>query len=142
MSLNRGATLMRSIPAQSLVPETHQKYVEATTLPECWSTQLGLLSYLNLLNTTARGWASMLVTLFASRKPVYLFILFLSLIACKWAPRDDPSARTLHHLQERSDTVTVEKCLDACLAQDFALAGLEYGSECCSNIFPRRQCYH
>lgn len=27
--------------------------------------------------------------------------------------------------------MTVEKCLDACLAQDFALAGVEYGMECC-----------
>ncbi|EDQ99397.1 uncharacterized protein LACBIDRAFT_335035 [Laccaria bicolor S238N-H82] len=48
--------------------------------------------------------------------------------------RDIPSARTLHHLEERSDSMTVQRCLDACLAQDFALAGLEYGSECwCGN---------
>lgn len=48
--------------------------------------------------------------------------------------RDVPSARTLHHLQERSDSMTVQRCLDACLAQNFALAGLEYGSECCSSL--------
>ncbi|KIJ98425.1 hypothetical protein K443DRAFT_9163 [Laccaria amethystina LaAM-08-1] len=55
---------------------------------------------------------------------------------------DVPSARTLHHLQERSDSMTVQRCLDACLAQDFALAGLEYGSECwCGNadMYGRRR---
>jgi hypothetical protein len=47
---------------------------------------------------------------------------------------DDPSARALHHLAIRDDTVTVSKCLDACEADGFALAGVEYYNECwCGN---------
>ncbi|TFK42314.1 WSC domain-containing protein [Crucibulum laeve] len=42
--------------------------------------------------------------------------------------------RVLHHLSSRSDTMTVETCLDSCSAGGFALGGLEYGRECyCGN---------
>lgn len=47
---------------------------------------------------------------------------------------DNNGGRTLHHLQERSDSVTVKSCLDACDAGDFALGGVEFGNECwCGN---------
>ncbi|EDR00467.1 uncharacterized protein LACBIDRAFT_313372 [Laccaria bicolor S238N-H82] len=47
---------------------------------------------------------------------------------------DIPTLRSLHHLQERSDFMTVERCLNACDAGGFSLAGLEFGSECwCGN---------
>ena len=67
-------------------------------------------------------------------REVPLVMIWVFAIAHVWLCRDVPSARTLHHLQERSDSMTVQCCLDAYLAQNFSLAGLEYGSECCSSL--------
>ena len=67
-------------------------------------------------------------------REVPLVMIWVFAIAHVWLCRNVPSARTLHYLQERSGSMTVHRCLDACLAQDFALAGLEYGSECCSSL--------
>ncbi|KDR73374.1 hypothetical protein GALMADRAFT_1341953 [Galerina marginata CBS 339.88] len=48
--------------------------------------------------------------------------------------QDDPTLHTLHHRQEASDLMTVERCIDACDAGGFSLAGLEFGRECwCGN---------
>ncbi|KAJ7912134.1 WSC domain-containing protein, partial [Mycena leptocephala] len=47
--------------------------------------------------------------------------------------RDSVQGRVLHHLVTLS-TATVEACLDACIVDNYALAGLEFGHECyCGN---------
>ncbi|KAJ7212679.1 hypothetical protein GGX14DRAFT_621058 [Mycena pura] len=47
--------------------------------------------------------------------------------------RDSVEGRVLHHLVTLSDA-TVEACLDACIVNNYALAGLEFGHECyCGN---------
>ena len=33
---------------------------------------------------------------------------------------------------------TVESCVAACQAQEFSLAGVEYGRECCTSVDPAR----
>ncbi|KAJ7198973.1 hypothetical protein GGX14DRAFT_699906 [Mycena pura] len=47
--------------------------------------------------------------------------------------RDSVQGRVLHHLVTLSNA-TVEACLDACIVDNYALAGLEFGHECyCGN---------
>ncbi|KAJ7212681.1 hypothetical protein GGX14DRAFT_361515, partial [Mycena pura] len=47
--------------------------------------------------------------------------------------RDSVQGRVLHHLVTLPDA-TVEACLDACIVNNYALAGLEFGHECyCGN---------
>jgi len=48
--------------------------------------------------------------------------------------QDNNGGRALHHLQLRSDAVSVSSCLDACQAGGFILGGVEFGTECfCGN---------
>ena len=46
---------------------------------------------------------------------------------------DSVSARALQVRVDAGDT-TVESCIAACQSQEFSLAGVEYGSECCASI--------
>jgi hypothetical protein len=46
--------------------------------------------------------------------------------------RDDPF-RQLQHQQFVTGGMTVEACTLACKTAGFALAGLEFGSECCAS---------
>jgi hypothetical protein len=51
--------------------------------------------------------------------------------------RDNNGGRALHHLEARSDSMTVETCLDACEAKKYPLGGVEFGNECCqAQIYP------
>ncbi len=49
-----------------------------------------------------------------------------------WLDSDNPGTRALHYFAMRSSSLTVPMCLDACEAGGFALAGVEYSSECCA----------
>ncbi|KAJ7688306.1 hypothetical protein B0H17DRAFT_1069009 [Mycena rosella] len=83
------------------------------------------MTTLFLLLTAAAG-TEFLSTL-ASTLPTYKT---WSSIGCQ---RDSIHGRVLKHLITLSNT-TVEACLDACLVDDYALAGLEDGHECyCGN---------
>jgi hypothetical protein len=46
---------------------------------------------------------------------------------------DSVSGRALQVMVDAGDT-TVESCVAACQAQQFSLAGVEYGKECCVSI--------
>ena len=105
----------------------------AGVLTTCWNTPFVRPSFRKWLVRMAFGMGLKKGMRFVFRE-VPLMTLWVFVAAHVRLCRDVPSARTLHHLQERSDSMTVQRCLDACLAQDFALAGLEYGSECCSSL--------
>ena len=105
----------------------------AEVLTTCWNTPFVRPSFRKWLVRMAFGMGLMKGMRFVFREAP-LVTIWVFAVAHVRRCRDVPSARTLHHLQERSDSMTVQRCLDACLAQDFALAGLEYGSECCSSL--------
>ena len=50
---------------------------------------------------------------------------------------DSVSARALQVMVDAGNT-TVESCVAACQAQEFSLAGVEYGRECCTSVDPAR----
>ena len=96
-----------------LVRGTRVRYVEVLTT--CWNTLFVRPSFRKWLVSMGFGMGLMKGMRFVFRE-VPLVTIWVFAVAHVRLCRDVPSARTLHHLQERSDSMTVQRCLDACLA--------------------------
>ena len=60
---------------------------------------------------------------------MHLILMTVLIYCCS----DSISARALQVRVDAGNT-TVESCVAACQAQEYSLAGLEYGQECCTSI--------